>query len=230
MLGINRRCFKRFKYMTFSGKSHSKNFQKIFISVTFSLPNGTEKSPGTPFLVFAAQKKLQARLFISALHPGKFPLQNSGDDKYPPWLDSSDKPLALAEQKVREKIGANHGVLLCKASRKPVDVQLNEMNASIDSVFSGIRPGNSDCVGIEIQRLDWSITQFCGSNCQNARASACVQKRLFGFRIAPGYQFAQTKFCRRMLSGAETQPWINMHNGLAFASPSSAPTRKNKQG
>src|ERR1044071_5308108 len=162
MLGINRRCFKRFKYMTFSEKSHSKNLQKFSFPSHLTFTNATEKSPGTPFLVFAAQKKPQARLFISVLHPGKFPLQNSGDDKYSPRLDSSNEPLALSEQKVREKIGANHGVLLCKASRKPVDVLLNEMNASIDSVFSGIRPGNSDCVGIKIQRHDWSITQFCG--------------------------------------------------------------------
>ena len=107
-------------------------------------------------------------------------MQDSGCDQFPAGLEHIADFLRLLCQQVTDQIGADEIVTLPWRLRQPRQISAPQGDANVVSL--DVLAAGANGFGVVIERNHGTVTEFCGGDSQDARASADVQERLLRAR------------------------------------------------
>ena len=114
--------------------------------------------------------------FIRSLHFLKLTFENPRYDQHAVRLDAGQNPVAFSDQQVCEQVGTDDVILLRVAMREFGEVGVSDAEFPFDVIGGGVGLGDPDALWIEVERVNRSVTELCGGNCENSGTGANIEK------------------------------------------------------
>ena len=194
---------------------------------TVSCPENKRSRP--PFVFRPRRDHFQSRRGVKLPNGRQFWVENARKDQCAVRLEPVQDPLRLPDQEVESQIRANYVECPDTAKRQAGQVPTVDTDPFLHPVLKGVGPGHTNGGGVNVEGVDWMVSQLGCCDGKNSGAGADVQHRSRPACRSAGDELLQAKGCRRMLPSAETQARIQHDDSLSSARATTAPARFDEQ-